>query len=35
LLPNAGGGVRVQRIEKSAEVLSAMIDAQKQSLGRP
>jgi 3-dehydroquinate synthetase len=34
LLPNAGGGVRVQRIEKSAEVLSAMIDAQKQSLGR-
>ncbi len=34
LLPNAGGGVRMQRIKKSQEVLSAMIDAQKQSLGR-
>ena len=35
LLPNAGGGVRMQRIKKSQEVLNAMIDAQKQSLGRP
>ena len=34
LLPNAGGGVRMQRIKKSQEVLNAMIDAQKQSLGR-
>jgi len=35
LLPNAGGGVRVQRIRKSPEVLNTMIEAQKQSLGRP